>query len=381
MVFSSAQNDSVQAIATASATLSLLGSASVIGSYVRLEPKRRSLNDQLVVALSCLDLCASTGFFIGRMDVANHGLCQFQGGLIQLFALATVFWNGCIAANLYFWVCGRESLQRLRARLRSYTLLALGAPSLILLLFLATSRSGEFQDTLLWCWVKEYGWEIGGFYVWVVAMWGWNIFVFASVRRELLRRSAEAGAAAGGAADAASKLVVRKMLQYVGIFIFLWSWGLLNRVHTHLNGGASSFALVALHATFVPLQGLMNALVYGGGLDRLLLWLRARRVGREPGAGRLLDDDGMAAAAETGASTCSSSSSSSSSSSKHGPPAAAAAAPPQRTAIVFSSTFNMGECGVPPAGQLRAWLEPGADLYVIGLQVLLTYLLSYLLTC
>ena len=217
MGFTSAQNDAVQGVATASATLSLLGSASVITTYARLEPARRSLNDHLVCVLSVLDMAASTGFFIGRMDVADHGLCQFQGALIQFAALATVFWNGCIAANLYFWICQRESVQRLRMRLRSYFALALGAPALILLLFLTTSATQEFADTLLWCWVREYKWEIGGFYVWVIGAWCWNIFVFCAVRRELLRRALTGSNVGGSSGDdataAASRLVVRKMLQ------------------------------------------------------------------------------------------------------------------------------------------------------------------------
>ena len=47
---------------------------------------------------------------------------------------------------------------------------------------------------------------------------------------------------------------------YVAAFWLTWLFGSLNRVYQEF--GDSPFAIVFLHALFVPLQGFMNALVY-----------------------------------------------------------------------------------------------------------------------
>ena len=93
MSLTSSQGATLQGLATTSATLSILGSSAVLRLNARKKPHERRLNDRLVAVLSALDLCASIGFFIGRLDIHEHDVCQFQGFVIQTFALATVLWN------------------------------------------------------------------------------------------------------------------------------------------------------------------------------------------------------------------------------------------------------------------------------------------------
>eukprot|EP00299_Pterocystis_sp_00344_P020258 c9947_g1_i7.p3 GENE.c9947_g1_i7~~c9947_g1_i7.p3 ORF type:complete len:144 (-),score=17.99 c9947_g1_i7:572-1003(-) len=63
----------------------------------------------------------------------------------------------------------------------------------------------------------------------------------------------------------------RRLSMYLFCFIFLFLWGILNRIVITITGH-TYFSLALLHIMFVPSQGFANAIVYGN------LWKRVRQI-------------------------------------------------------------------------------------------------------
>eukprot|EP00301_Raphidiophrys_heterophryoidea_P020197 c4950_g1_i4.p1 GENE.c4950_g1_i4~~c4950_g1_i4.p1 ORF type:complete len:178 (-),score=51.83 c4950_g1_i4:112-645(-) len=60
----------------------------------------------------------------------------------------------------------------------------------------------------------------------------------------------------------------RQLHYYVGCFVFVWVWALLDRCFT-LATHRHSLTLAVLHVTFVPSQGFFNAVLYGKLVQKL----------------------------------------------------------------------------------------------------------------
>ena len=56
---------------------------------------------------------------------------------------------------------------------------------------------------------------------------------------------------------------MHRMILYIGAFLFLRSWSVLNRFVEAVDGNVGVFPLMFLHSLFSHIQGLANALVYG----------------------------------------------------------------------------------------------------------------------
>ena len=58
-------------------------------------------------------------------------------------------------------------------------------------------------------------------------------------------------------------VIIHRMVLYVGAFLFIRSWSVLNRFVELIDGNVGVFPLMFLHSLFSPIQGVANALVYG----------------------------------------------------------------------------------------------------------------------
>lgn len=104
------------------------------------------------------------------------------------------------------------------------------------------------------------------------------------------------------------------------------------------------------HALMMPLRGFLNSLVYGlrGRKPPLLCLLLARKF---PCVGRLFffEDDLEEEADAYGIDLT-------------------RLKAEYKEAAIFTTTFNLGECGLEDIGDLDAWIPRAYDLYVVGLQ-------------
>ena len=318
-----------------------------------------------------------------------------------------------MAANFYALVVLRVDGRRLRRLLR-WELGALVLGSAVVSFSLLAA--GAFGDATLWCWVASSspGAQLGGFYSFVVVAWAACLFVLVAIREHSARPPvdllASAAAAANGnapmlnngarakqqqpasavaaAARAGAAAVHQRLRLYIISFVGIWSVGLCNRVWG-AAAGSSPFPLVFLHVLFVPLQGLLNALVYFGHADSTLAtlaralraadaWLNGDDRPKWLAAAEMSGDvssSPLAASASVSASASARASAGKSGGWTEGQLLAEATDVPTdgesptkaKTKRLFVTTFNLGEASLE-GHEVAAWLPVGFDLYAIGVQ-------------
>jgi hypothetical protein len=272
MALTVAETDTLQFIATLTSLLSIFGSSAIISTILKRRHESSLLRvntiDATIFVMSVLDILSSLSFSFGVLPYEGSGrdegsfACQLQAFSIETFALATVFWNVCMAHNLYMWVVVKADLSMLSKNLKYYLAVSLGVP-----LVLATSLAaeGHFGFAQLWCWIgsspASQPFRFTAFYLVVVLAWLVNLAVFVKVKMAMAQNKSNSASAIE-----AQNAVQKKMAQYITIFSIVWFFGLLNRTIQDLAHETQVWALV-LHVMFVPLQGFLNAIVYGGLLE------------------------------------------------------------------------------------------------------------------
>jgi hypothetical protein len=367
-----------QTLSTISAFLSACGSVYIIHSYWKSVQNfkeagghdRPTFSNKLVLIISFMDLICSFNFGVGQgWQRVGAGACDFQGFMVQM-GVCTVFWNCCMAHHLYHWVVLREHETKRRARLNKYLLGSLGSAFFLACLYPAATNTHYYDEGVLWCWVAEFPWQLGIFYIWVLLGWVYNGAVFFLVRREIRRRAVQAGSEE---AQKSVQTVLMRTSLYLGAFVFIWFFGLLNRIVSY-SEGAPNEGTSALHAMFVPLQGFLNSVVYGGLWERFSLYCEREVVGELVHRARSVS---MGSASTRGPRSVSWHSARGGGATKRRSEGGGVLQSepsftpkfkkaPQRSFALFASTWNMGECDVPT--NLHQWLPKGKDLYVIGLQ-------------
>ncbi|GMH93432.1 hypothetical protein TL16_g12626 [Triparma laevis f. inornata] len=366
MTISSAQQNALQIIATLTSTLSIAGSLTILFSLHR-QSKNRLLTtmDTLVITMSILDVFASFFFSLGEMpNNVSSGFCTFQGLGVQIFALSTVIFNSCMAHNLFTWIVKKKDLQSLTSNIRIYVGLSLGIPTLLAIILAANSMFGFAS---LWCWISSTPTGSGlarffCFYFFVILAWIYNLAVFIRVNWSLKRRMIKARNSGltgnqNAAVDSQNK-VLRKMTQYLLVFFIVWFFGLLNRTIQDVSSDEVFWALV-LHVVFVPLQGFLNAVVYGGlletrfvrGWKEYLFCQKGENAPTQNIKSYLLDDPNPTSPR---------------------PPWSQKPLSQKKPISLFITTYNLAEKPTEDLNNVSSWLPKGHDVYAIGVQECMT---------
>ena len=110
----------------------------------------------------------------------------------------------------------------------------------IILLLVPTVNNGvygAYGDASLWCWLQDPTARLFLFYTVVVAAFSFQSFViFYAVPMEIRDRLKAEDV---DKSDTGSDDLLRSLRQYVYVFLFVWFWGLLNRVADAALGGPS----------------------------------------------------------------------------------------------------------------------------------------------
>ena len=133
---------------------------------------------------------------------------------------------------------------------------------------------------------------------------------------------------------------------YLTIFICFSTFGLVNRLVQFIapeDANAPWFVMLMLQALTMPLQGLANAIAFGRAL-RPQAKRQVRALGIDASGAAVIEAEVAQDAAAT------------------------LGGPVTATAQIFAGSFNVGEANPPPADELRRWLPPSKDVYIIGLQ-------------
>ncbi|CAI5742387.1 unnamed protein product [Hyaloperonospora brassicae] len=285
-------------VSAMSSVLSIIGAFYIIGRYwyarrlkakllsvYAASPHHLDVTKELIHVIAYLDLFGATGRAWGVLPTETFdqqagepvtSVCKLQAFLITFGDGAPIAWNFIMTLNLYRWVCMGEDQQMLMKKIKWYIastmLIALGIPTVCLI-------CNKFGDAGLWCWVvvehdstQELWWMFGALYFWVIvggsAMTVFLVLVKTNMKRRLKTHVNED-------ANDAYYAVVHNLTLYVSSFIFCWLPAVVHRAYASYTG-KSSFTLDLLHAAIVPLQGFINAVIYG----KFHIWV-VRHV-REP---------------------------------------------------------------------------------------------------
>ncbi|POM73836.1 Hypothetical protein PHPALM_9282 [Phytophthora palmivora] len=358
-----------QTVASATTSvLSIIGAFYIIGRYWyarRLKAKSLSVyaasahhldvTKELIHIIAYLDLFGATGRAFGVLPTETFDqdagepvtpICKIQAFIITFGDGAPIAWNFIMALNLYRWVCMGEDQQMLMKKIKYYIvctmLFTLGIPSICLIF-------NKFGDAGLWCWVvveddstEELWWMFGVLYFWVIAggiaMTIFLVLVKINMKKRLKTYENED-------ANDAYYAVVHNLTVYISGFILCWLPAVVDRAYATFTG-ETSFTLDFLHATIVPLQGFINAVIYG----KFHIWV-VRHV-REPWVSNggsstknsKLSEDMMRQSVRLREQE------------RHH----------MGTATIFVTTFDMNWSACPT--NLEDWIPPGKDLYVFSLQ-------------
>ncbi|KAG2778368.1 hypothetical protein JG687_00009766 [Phytophthora cactorum] len=358
-----------QTVASATTSiLSIIGAFYIIGRYWyarRLKAKSLSVyaasahhldvTKELIHIIAYLDLFGATGRAFGQLPTETFDqdagdsvtpICKLQAFVITFGDGAPIAWNFIMALNLYRWVCMGEDQQMLMKKIKWYIvstmLFTVGIPSICLIF-------NKFGDAGLWCWVvvehdstEELWWMFGVLYFWVIAggiaMTIFLVLVKINMKKRLKTYENDD-------ANDAYYAVVHNLTIYITGFIFCWLPAVVDRAYTTFTGNRS-FTLDFLHASIVPLQGFINAVIYG----KFHIWV-VRHV-REPWTSNggsstknsKLSEDMLRQSVRLREQE------------RHH----------MGTATIFVTTFDMNWTPCPT--NLRDWIPPGKDLYVFSLQ-------------
>ncbi|KAG8458890.1 hypothetical protein KFE25_004224 [Diacronema lutheri] len=254
-----------------SATLSLFGASVIIYSAVRFkELSRRFFAIRLIFFLSVTDLLASVFNVLGAfVDVhtvlitETSTLCYVQALGLLYFNLASITWTSCFAFTLYRDVV--PSYRRFALRKYEVYFHALCWP-LPGVLSLVCWRLKLLGDAGSWCAIRssharEY---LLVFYLPLVLAFGFNVGTYALVWWGSRERR-----------------VTRTTSLYLLAFAFVWLPSLTKAIKVYFFDLHAGFALAAAEAICMPLQGALNAAVYGWSLPSIRDFYKSLFLGYE----------------------------------------------------------------------------------------------------
>lgn len=136
---------------------------------------------------------------------------------------------------------------------------------------------GVYGDAFLWCWVSpDYQlvrfccFDIILFASWaLIAYYLWEVSTSILIRQKRSSMNSKVLELLSGQAS-----IQRKLMLYVGIFVFVWFFAILNRL---LEWGMDRpiFTTSVIQVVVLPLQGFFNALAFGDALG----WLNYMGIG------------------------------------------------------------------------------------------------------
>ena len=244
----------IKAVIFGSATLSFFGSTFIIFSYYYFIPLR-TFPIKMIVMLSFSDLFSSLAYFVG---FANHTStcfekelsCSLSSVMTQFFDVASFCWMTVIAFNIYQIITKARGAS-VESNEKYYHAFSWGVSSLLLIVSVATGSMGDAGN---WCWIKRgYIFErLFCYYVPLIVMIMAMASIYIKIGNNLKNFEMHE----------TKNAIIRRLKLYLVVFLITRIPSITNRV-AEMVSQESTFVLILLHAIFSPLQGFLNALIYG----------------------------------------------------------------------------------------------------------------------
>ncbi|XP_064638750.1 cyclic AMP receptor-like protein A isoform X2 [Lineus longissimus] len=253
------QCDVIVAVKRGMAALSLIGSVFMIG-VIWLFRKYSAFTQRLILYLSIAALLDSIAYLMGEIH-PDGALCDFQAFWLNMFDWVILMWIMCVTFNLFMNAVRMVSTDRFEW---AYHLLSWGFPLFISCLPFIDNKYGPAG---LWCWIEDdWRWRFG---IWygpnfgiIALMFITYLYIVITVNRKVKTWE--------GLYDPdieRQKLLlkedVKPLRAYPFVYLSLSIFPLVNRIQNAINPHNPVFPLVLLHAMSTPLQGAINAVVFG----------------------------------------------------------------------------------------------------------------------
>eukprot|EP00750_Incisomonas_marina_P012331 INCI16729.2.p2 GENE.INCI16729.2~~INCI16729.2.p2 ORF type:complete len:281 (-),score=21.97 INCI16729.2:21-863(-) len=209
---------------------------------------------KLVMYLSVTDFLTSITYILS--SVPNHDpdtcerypMCFVQAGLTEFAEMASFFWVGCIAFNIYAIAVLRMNERRVNLQHMYYHIFSWGVPVILTIIGYVGDYYGPAGS---WCWVEAQHFvaRIMLLYLWLIALLVVITYLYCHV--------------AFAVRGSSLSLIVGRLRLYVFIFFGCHIFGLINRVQNFLDPCHPIFWLSFTQALLTSLQGLANAIAYG----------------------------------------------------------------------------------------------------------------------
>eukprot|EP01091_Cochliopodium_minus_P006996 TRINITY_DN1693_c8_g1_i1.p1 TRINITY_DN1693_c8_g1~~TRINITY_DN1693_c8_g1_i1.p1 ORF type:complete len:307 (-),score=61.33 TRINITY_DN1693_c8_g1_i1:55-975(-) len=239
-----------------SSLASIFGSLALIFLYFYYKPKSgKQTHRILTLFLAISDLIASTSIFISQawLNFSSHNytafVCKFLRAAIEFGSIASFCWTTAMA--FYLW---RSLNQKPEKKFIQYAhFFCWFIPSLIVILIFTT---GGFKvSDQNWCTlpgVYEYLYWFGPLSISFLT----NIVLYILILNKVKKLSLQNFRVS----------IIRRILLYLIVFFICWVWDFVDHIMSSFK--CDYFPFFILEVFFSPLQGLLNAIVYGVSKSR-----------------------------------------------------------------------------------------------------------------
>ena len=257
-----AQCESIIVLKRITGTLSLFGCLFMIAS-IWLFRKYNVMAQRLILYLSIAALCDALGYMIGDMSV-DGPTCDFEAWWLTYFDWTVLMWVSCITFNLFLNVVRHQRTNNLE---KYYHVVCWILPSLLFsLLPLAGDNYGPAGA---WCWIKHDSpwwrfviWYIPLFII-IVILFAAYIYIIVYLRKQMSRWQGNYNPDS----ERNHTLIeedIKVLKAYPFIYLLLSIFPLILRIHNAFTEeGDDIYALWVLTVLSAPMQGAINAVVFG----------------------------------------------------------------------------------------------------------------------
>ncbi|XP_038050471.1 cyclic AMP receptor-like protein A isoform X2 [Patiria miniata] len=258
-----AKCDAVVGVKKAMASLSLIGCLFMIG-VIWLFKKHVVFVQRLILYLTIAAFFDSTAYLMANVQ-PDGPLCDFEAFWLSFWDWAVLLWVTCLTINLFL-----ITVKMIRTD-RYEILYHIVCWTVALAISLLPLIGDNYGPAGAWCWIKEEStaWRFftwyGPLFIIIIAM-----FIMYSYIIFILNKKVKSWQGTYEPEIERNRQIlkaeIRPLQAYPFIYLALSVFPLINRIQNAANPGHPIFALVILHALTSPLQGLVNAVVYG--MDR-----------------------------------------------------------------------------------------------------------------
>ncbi|XP_071160101.1 cyclic AMP receptor-like protein A isoform X1 [Mytilus edulis] len=256
------QCDVVIAVRRTTGALSLVGCFFMI-VVIWLFKKYTVFAQRLILYLSIAAFFVSIAYLMGGL-VPDGATCHFQAWFLQFFDFSVLLWVACITFNLFMNVVRRTTTEKFEWL---YHVFCWGVS---LVLSLLPFINDHYGPAGAWCWIEsDIGWRVGIYYGPLFVILIGLVITYSYIVYSLYRKASSWQGTYDPDTERQKQMLkedIKPLTAYPFVYIAVSIFPLINRIQNAVAPDSPVFALVVLQALSSPLQGAVNAVVYG--LDR-----------------------------------------------------------------------------------------------------------------